>query len=71
MSFVAIICIKTLVKTLFFGEAVQGYTTILACLTFFSGLQFLLIGVLGLYVSKIYMEVKGRPIYLVQESSDE
>ncbi len=69
--FAAIICIKTLVKTLFFGEAVQGYTTILACLTFFSGLQFLLIGVLGLYISKIYMEVKGRPIYLVQESSDE
>ena len=61
------LCVKTLIKTLFFGEPVAGYTTILACMTFFCGLQFLLTGIVGLYVSKVYMEVKRRPLYLIKE----
>ncbi|MBR4416616.1 MAG: glycosyltransferase family 2 protein [Victivallales bacterium] len=65
--FAAILCIKTIVKTLFFGEPIPGYTTILVCLTFFSGLQFIMLGVTGLYISKIYKEVKRRPPYVIQE----
>ena len=38
-------------------------------ITFFSGVQFLLTGVLGLYLSKIYLEVKRRPVYLVREEA--
>ena len=65
--FAAALCIKTIIKTLFFHEPVQGYTTIIVCLTFFSGLQFIMLGVMGLYISKIYKEVKRRPPYVIQE----
>ena len=65
--FAAVMCIKTIIKTLFFHEPVQGYTTIIVCLTFFSGLQFIMLGVMGLYISKIYKEVKRRPPYVIQE----
>ena len=65
--FAAVLCIKTIVKTLFFNETIQGYTTIIVCLTFFSGLQFIMLGVMGLYISKIYREVKHRPLYVIQE----
>ena len=65
--FAAVLCIKTIIKTLFFHEPVQGYTTIIVCLTFFSGLQFIMLGVMGLYISKIYKEVKRRPPYVIQE----
>ena len=65
--FAAVMCVKTLIKTLFFNEPVPGYTTIFVFLTFFSGLQFIMLGVMGLYISKIYKEVKRRPPYVIQE----
>ena len=65
--FAAVMCVKTIIKTLFFHEPVPGYTTIFVCLTFFSGLQFIMLGVMGLYISKIYKEVKHRPPYVIQE----
>ena len=65
--FAAGLSIKTIVKTLFFNESVQGYTTLIVCLSFFSGLQFIMLGVMGLYISKIYKEVKRRPPYVIQE----
>lgn len=39
-----------------------------ALILFIGGLQMLCIGVLGIYLSKTYMEVKKRPVYLVQET---
>ena len=65
--FAAVLSIKTIIKTLFFHEPVQGYTTLFVCLSFFSGLQFIMLGVMGLYISKIYKEVKRRPPYIIQE----
>lgn len=65
--FAAVMCVKTIIKTLFFHEPVPGYSTIFVCLTFFSGLQFIMLGVMGLYISKIYKEVKHRPPYVIQE----
>ena len=65
--FAAVMCVKTIIKTLFFHEPVPGYSTIFVCLTFFSGLQFIMLGIMGLYISKIYKEVKRRPPYVIQE----
>lgn len=42
-----------------------GFTTIVILLLFLSGAQFLMMGILGEYVRQIFLEVKGRPIYLV------
>ena len=67
--FAAVLSIKTIIKTLFFNEPVAGYTTLFVCLTFFSGLQFIMLGVMGLYISKIYKEVKRRPPYVIQEEN--
>lgn len=42
-----------------------GFTTIVILLLFLSGMQFLMMGILGEYIRQIFLEVKGRPIYLV------
>jgi dolichol-phosphate mannosyltransferase len=42
-----------------------GFTTIVILLLFLSGAQFLMMGILGEYIRQIFLEVKGRPIYLV------
>lgn len=45
-----------------------GFTTIVILLLFLSGAQLLMIGILGEYVRQIFLEVKGRPIYLVDRT---
>lgn len=53
---------------LFTNIPVPGLTAILVSLVLFSGVQILLIGVVGEYISRIFEEIKGRPLYLVAET---
>ena len=54
----------------FIGETVVGWTSLVVSLWFLGGLILLSVGVIGEYVAKIYLEVKRRPRYLVQEFID-
>lgn len=49
------------------GKAVAGFTTVILLLLVIGGTLLLSLGVIGIYIAKIYEEVKGRPRYLVQE----
>ncbi len=70
ISFVAFIyIIVTLIKTLIFGIDVPGYVTTLCAVLFMGGVTELSIGILGEYISRIYMESKHRPIYLVKDTN--
>jgi hypothetical protein len=51
---------------LLFGGVVTGYASMMAALLFLSGIQLVSLGVVGIYLSKIFLEVKGRPTYLVR-----
>ncbi len=52
-------------ETLPYGQHVDGFATLAAGIIIFGGLQMLSVAVLGAYVSRIYREVKGRPIFIV------
>lgn len=56
-----------LIKTLVFGETVQGYPSIMLVQLLLGGVQLLAIGILGEYVGRIFVEAKQRPIYLIME----
>jgi dolichol-phosphate mannosyltransferase len=47
---------------------VPGYASLLVTITFLSGVQLIVIGVIGLYLARVYDEVRGRPLYLVREA---
>jgi len=47
---------------------VPGYASLLATITFLSGVQLTVIGMVGQYVARIYDEVRARPLYLVQDA---
>ena len=66
IAFVAIIVI--IVKTLVWGDPVGGWPSLACIIIFTSGLQLLFLGIIGMYLSKIYLEVKERPIYFVRET---
>lgn len=53
---------------LFTNIPVPGLTAILLSIALFSGVQILLIGVVGEYIARIFEEVKGRPLYLIAET---
>lgn len=52
--------------TIIYGVDVPGYASLLVAILFFGSLQLIGVGVLGEYIGRIYMEAKGRPIYLVK-----
>jgi glycosyltransferase involved in cell wall biosynthesis len=54
------------VKTLFFGDVVRGFPTLIAVILFLGGLQLMALGIIGEYLARMFIEVKQRPLYLVQ-----
>lgn len=52
------------------GDTVAGWTSLMIVLLFFSSMQFLLIGLLGEYIGKIFLQVRGRPGYIVQSEEN-
>ena len=65
-----IMAIVIIIKTLVFGESVEGYPTLACLILLLGGLQLFTIGILGQYLAKTYMECKNRPIYLIQETEE-
>ena len=58
------------IRTLMLGNPTSGWTSLMAVILFLGGVQLLTIGILGKYVSKIYLETKKRPLYLIKEQSE-
>ena len=50
-----------------FGVDVPGFPSIIISVMFFSGVQLILLGIIGEYLGRVYDEVKARPLYLVAE----
>lgn len=48
------------------GQAIPGWTAVMVSILFLGSIQLLAVGVLGLYVHAIYLEVKGRPNYIIE-----
>jgi glycosyltransferase involved in cell wall biosynthesis len=55
-------------KTLLYGEPVRGYPTLLVAVLFLGGLQLMALGIIGEYLARMFIEVKARPLYLVQRN---
>jgi len=65
LSFVGIIYV---IVGAIIGNTTQGWASMTVLLCFLSGIQMVSLGVIGEYIGKIYLETKGRPRYIVDES---
>ena len=63
-----IIIIFIVVRTLMYGDPTSGWPSMVCIMFFIGGVQLLCLGIMGQYLSKTYLEVKKRPIYIVQET---
>lgn len=66
LAFIMIIAI--IVKTCLYGDPVSGWPSLVCIVLFVSGVQLFCLGIMGQYMSKEYMEIKNRPIYIVKET---
>jgi len=56
-------------RALLFGDPVAGWPSTASIITFIGGVQLFVMGIMGQYISKTYMEVKHRPHYIIKESN--
>lgn len=64
LFFTAILIVSSIVLKLF-GLAIPGWTTIIVLLSIVIGFQSLFLGIMGLYLNVIFLQVKNRPLYLI------
>ncbi len=56
-----------IVKTLFFGDPVPGFPTLVVVVLFLGGIQLMVLGVIGEYLGRVFNETKRRPLYFATE----
>jgi glycosyltransferase involved in cell wall biosynthesis len=56
-----------IMKTIAYGESVQGYPSLMVIILFLGGIQLLSLGIIGEYIGRIFNETKRRPLYFVDE----
>ncbi|MFK4953157.1 glycosyltransferase family 2 protein [Lactococcus garvieae] len=71
ISFLISLCMSLFyaLKTIIWGEIVQGFPTLIILILMLGGLQLLSLGIIGKYLSKVFLETKQRPNYFVKEDN--
>lgn len=59
--------IVIIVRAFCFGDPVAGWPSLVCIIIFFSGMQLLAVAIAGMYITRIYGEVKHRPLYIIRE----
>lgn len=67
LSFILLLVI--IIRALLLGDPVAGWPSLVCIITSLGGVQLLCTGIVGLYLSKAYLETKNRPIFIVKEKN--
>ncbi len=62
---IVVLCVRQLV----WHSSVDGWTSLVCIIVLLSGVQLFCVGVIGQYIAKMYMEIKHRPHYIIDEQS--
>jgi glycosyltransferase involved in cell wall biosynthesis len=65
-AFSLMYAIFIVLRTLFLGIDIPGYASLIVVILFFGGINMMSVGILGEYMSRIFMESKQRPLYIVR-----
>lgn len=72
MTFVGFVSLLfIIIRKIAFGDPVAGWASLVCVIIFIGGIQLFCIGIMAQYISKMYLEVKKRPHYIIAETNDE
>jgi dolichol-phosphate mannosyltransferase len=55
--------------SLYFGHPISGWASVITAIVFFGCLNLIVLGIIGIYIGKLFMQSKGRPNYLVKNTN--
>jgi dolichol-phosphate mannosyltransferase len=61
-------CYVILIK-IFTTKTISGWASMVAAISFIGGIQLIILGMMGMYLGKLFMESKGRPSYIISKKS--
>ena len=61
--------IVIIVRKVLFGDPVDGWASMVCIVTFLGGIQLFCFGIIGQYIAKMYLEIKNRPVYIIDEDN--
>ena len=56
-----------IVRTIYYGADLEGYASLITVILFLGSINLIVIGILGEYIGRIFIESKNRPIYLIKK----
>ncbi|GAB4041873.1 glycosyltransferase family 2 protein [Spirosoma jeollabukense] len=68
--FASLFGLETMYEHFFTNATVSGWTTLVLLTVLIGGVQFIMIGIIGVYLGKTFVEVKGRPAYIIGDTSE-
>lgn len=66
-SLLSLLYVPYAIASYLLGHVVSGWASIIVTIAFFGGLQLSILGIMGLYIGKIFMQGKKRPFYIIKE----
>ncbi len=68
-SLISLLYIPYIIYSYYFGHVISGWTSMIATIAFFGGLQLMILGIIGMYLGKLFLQSKQRPHYIVKETN--
>lgn len=69
MACAAILYLPYVLYAYLTGHTAAGWASVLLSVVFFGGLQLIILGILGIYIGKLFMQVKNRPTYIIRTTN--
>lgn len=68
-SFMSLLYIPYVLYALYIGKPVSGWASLISTVAFFGGLQLIILGIIGIYIGKMFMQSKNRPNYIIRSTN--
>lgn len=69
LSILSVMYIPYVLHAFHTGKEVSGWASIIMTIVFFGGLKLIILGIIGIYIGKMFMQVKNRPSYIIRTTN--
>lgn len=68
-SLLSLLYIPYILYSFYIGKEVSGWASLISTVAFFGGLQLIILGIIGIYIGKMFLQTKNRPNYIIRSTN--